>query len=61
MKKVIWALVVIALGVGAYFMFAPKEAEVVAEPEAVEACCDSCAVCDSAAACDKCDSTVVAE
>lgn len=60
MKKVIWALVVIALGLGAYYMFAPK-AEVVAEPEAVEACCDSCAVCDSAAACEACDSTVVAE
>ena len=60
MKKVTWALVVIALGIGAYYMFAPKQAEVV-EAEAVEACCDSCAVCDSAATCDKCDSTVVAE
>ena len=32
MKKVIWALVVIALGVAAYFVFAPKAEEVTTEP-----------------------------
>ena len=59
MKKVIWALVVIALGIGAYYMFAPK-AEVAAE-QTEDVCCGCCEECDSAAVCTECDSTVVAE
>jgi hypothetical protein len=64
MKKVIWALVVIALGVGAYFMFKPAE-EAVEAPVVEETCSGSCADCaggcDSTALCASCDSTAVAE
>lgn len=55
MKKAIWALVVIALGIAAYLLFFNKPAQVV-EETVVEAC-DSCACCVHAA----CDSTAVAE
>lgn len=65
MKKVIWALVVIALGVGAYFLFANKSAEAVEETVVEEVCSGSCADCaggcDSTALCASCDSTAVAE
>ncbi len=57
MKKAIWALVVIALGIAAYILFFNKPAEeAVVETPVVEAC-DSCACCINAA----CDSTAVAE
>lgn len=58
MKKAIWALVVIALGIAAYLLFFNKPCEeAVVEEAAVEQCCDSCACCDSVA----CDSTAVAQ
>ena len=57
MKKAIWTLVVIALGIAAYILFFNKPAEeAVVETPVVEAC-DSCACCINAA----CDSTAVAE
>lgn len=65
MKKVIWALVVIALGVGAYFMFSKPAEEAVEAPVAEETCSGTCADCaggcDSTALCASCDSTAVAE
>lgn len=58
MKKAIWALVVIALGIAAYLLFFNKPAEeVVVEEPVVEACDSCCACCNHAA----CDSTAVAE
>ncbi len=65
MKKVIWALVVIALGVGAYFMFNKPAEEVVEPTQTEQGCTGSCADCaegcDSTALCASCDSTAVAE
>ena len=64
MKKLIWVLVVVALAVGAYFLF-NKPAEVVEEAAVEETCTGSCADCaggcDSTALCASCDSTAVAE
>ena len=57
MKKAIWALVVIALGIAAYLLFFNKPAEEVVVEEPVVEACDSCACCNHAA----CDSTAVAE
>ena len=57
MKKAIWALVVIALGIAAYLLFFNKPAEEVVVEEPVVEACDSCACCINAA----CDSTAVAE
>ena len=56
MKKAIWALVVIALGIAAYLLFFNKPAEEAVVETPVVAC-DSCACCIHAA----CDSTAVAE
>lgn len=55
MKKAIWALVVIALGIAAYLLFFNQPAQDVSEEPVVEAC-DSCACCNHA-----CDSKSVAE
>lgn len=57
MKKAIWALVVIALGIAAYLLFFNKPAEEVVVEEPVVEACDSCACCTNVA----CDSTAVAE
>lgn len=59
MKKAIWALVVIALGIAAYLLFFNKSCaceEAPAEAPVAEQC-DSCACCSL----EGCDSTAVAE
>ncbi len=65
MKKVIWLLVVIALAVGAYFLFSPKAEAPVEEVVAAGHCGGNCADCaegcDPNALCASCDSTAVAE
>lgn len=55
MKKVIWALLLIALGVAAALYFTKDN-----QPQE-ETCCECCAECDSAATCENCDSTAMCE
>jgi hypothetical protein len=57
MKKAIWALVVIALGIAAYLLFFNKPCEEAACEAPVAEQCDTCACCNVEA----CDSTAVAE
>ena len=56
MKKVIWSLLLIALGVAAALYFTKDN-----QPQEEQQCCECCAECDSAATCETCDSTFVAE